>query len=242
MNPLISILDTCRSTNSVLNELTDAPGGTVIATRCQTAGRGQRGNSWEAEPGKNLTFSMLFRPTELEATRQFELSMIVSLAIADAIDTRLPDGVSTTIKWPNDIYIGLEKICGILIENKLSGRLIERAIAGVGINVNQRQFLSDAPNPTSLIHHNGGTTTDLDTFLAEVTGRMAAYASEYFAAPYPQSLKTAYMRRLMWTHGEHPFRDAEGSFQAHITDVALDGMLRLSNGRSYAFKEVAYII
>ncbi|MBD5233024.1 MAG: biotin--[acetyl-CoA-carboxylase] ligase [Bacteroidales bacterium] len=242
MKPDITILDSCTSTNSVLNGLTDAADCTVIATHTQTAGRGQRGNSWEAEPGKNLTFSMLFRPTSLEAARQFELSMIVSLAIADAIDSRLPEGIRTTIKWPNDIYIGLEKVCGILIENKLAGRNIERAIAGVGINVNQTEFLSDAPNPTSIILHNGGATTDLTQFLTDVTSRMADYAARYFASPNPAALKSEYMSRLMWTDGTNPFRDADGTFTARITDVALDGILTLSNGRQYAFKEVAYII
>ena len=98
----------------------DAPAGTVLAARMQTAGRGQRGASWEAEPGKNLTFSQLFRPDRLHAARQFELSMLVSLAIADTVDDLIAHtGLSAKIKWPNDIYVGDRKICGILIENKL---------------------------------------------------------------------------------------------------------------------------
>lgn len=240
--PVITILDTCTSTNAVLAADTDAPHGTVIATRNQTAGRGQRGNSWEAEPGKNLTFSMLLRPCGLPVNRQFELSMLVSLAIADAIDSQLPDGLRTTIKWPNDIYVGMGKICGILIENKLEGAAIGRSIAGIGINVNQRLFRSDAPNPVSLIMLNGGRETALDEFLADVTERIARTTDAYLAAPDPAALKERYMSRLMWTTGPHPFADADGLFEARITDVELDGMLHLSNGKSYAFKEVAYII
>ncbi len=240
MSARITMLDECGSTNAVLADMPDAPGDTVIATRCQTAGRGQRGNSWEAEPGKNLTFSMLLRPAGLHAARQFELSMLVSLAITDSLDAHLPEGKRCVVKWPNDIYIGLEKICGILIENKLAGSEIERAIAGVGINVNQRKFLSDAPNPTSLIHHNGGRENDLDALLAEVCDRIALYCARYMASPDPAALKERYMSRLMWTAGAHPFADSEGSFMAHITDVALDGTLSLSNGKKYAFKEVRF--
>ena len=108
--------------------------------------------------------------------------------------------------------------------------------------MNQTEFLSDAPNPTSIILHNGGATTDLTQFLTDVTSRMADYAARYFASPNPAALKSEYMSRLMWTDGTNPFRDADGTFTARITDVALDGILTLSNGRQYAFKEVAYII
>ena len=150
-SPEITVLDSCRSTSSEFTDPDRFRHGAVIATREQTAGRGQRGNSWEAEPGKNLTFSMLLRPRGLHAARQFELSMVVSLAIADAIDALLPQGVRTAVKWPNDIYIGMEKVCGILIENRLAGPFIEYSVAGIGININQRRFLSDAPNPTSAV-------------------------------------------------------------------------------------------
>lgn len=240
--PVITNLDSCTSTNAVLAADTDAPHGTVVATRNQTAGRGQRGNTWEAEPGKNLTFSMLLRPDGLPVNRQFELSMLVSLAIADAIDSQLPEGIRTSIKWPNDIYVGMGKICGILIENKLEGAAIGRSIAGIGINVNQRLFRSDAPNPVSLVMLNGGHETPLDEFLADVTQRIARTTDAYLAHPNPAALKERYKSRLMWTTGEHPFSDADGRFEARITDVDLNGMLHLSNGKTYAFKEVSYII
>ncbi|MCM1066141.1 MAG: biotin--[acetyl-CoA-carboxylase] ligase [Muribaculaceae bacterium] len=243
MTPSVEILPRCGSTNSELAARIDAPHGAVLVAVEQTAGRGQRGNSWEAEPGKNLTFSQLLRPSRLPAARQFELSMAVSLAIAEAIDGLLPEGVCTSIKWPNDIYIGTGKVCGILIENKLAGALIERSIAGIGINVNQQIFLSDAPNPTSIIMHNGGRDTDLRAFLADVSERIVRTFDAYEAAGRPEDLKAAYMARLMCTRGEHTFADAaHGTFKACITDVDYDGMLTLSNGCHYAFKEVTFII
>lgn len=243
MTPHIIVLDSCPSTNSHLAALADAPHGTVVAAVEQTAGRGQRGNSWEAEPGCNLTFSQLLRPAALPAPRQFELSMAVSLAIADAIDAHLPAGVRCTIKWPNDIYVGMRKICGILIENKLAGISIERAIIGAGINVNQRKFISDAPNPTSIINENGGLETPLQPFLTEVTQRIIDTFDNYDSAPDPAALKERYMARLMWTSGEHPFSTPErGTFLDHIADVAFDGTLTLGCGSRHAFKEISYII
>ncbi|MCX4264653.1 MAG: biotin--[acetyl-CoA-carboxylase] ligase [Muribaculaceae bacterium] len=246
---MIRFLDSCASTSSELALCDDAPHGFVVAARSQTAGRGQRGNSWEAEPGKNLTFSILLRPCNLHPARQFELSMVVSLAIADAIDKLLPAGLRTIVKWPNDIYVGLEKICGILIENKLSptpggtgGMVIERSIAGIGINVNQKVFLSDAPNPTSVILHNGGAETSLEPFLADVCRNILEYWSAYEAAPDAEVLRQHYFSRLLWTSGEHRFADKDGRFTAHIVSVASDGMLTLSNGRTYAFKEVSFLV
>lgn len=241
-SPEITVLDSCRSTSSEFTDPDRFRHGAVIATREQTAGRGQRGNSWEAEPGKNLTFSMLLRPRGLHAARQFELSMVVSLAIADAIDALLPQGVRTAVKWPNDIYIGLEKVCGILIENRLSGPFIDYSIAGIGININQRRFLSDAPNPTSVILHNGGVESDLSESLKDVCTRILEYWARFEANPDPHRLKNEYFRRLIWTEGDHPFADASGRFMAHITDVDSDGILHLSNGKTYAFKEVSFLI
>lgn len=241
-SPEITVLDSCRSTSSEFTDPDRFRHGAVIATREQTAGRGQRGNSWEAEPGKNLTFSMLLRPRGLHAARQFELSMVVSLAIADAIDALLPQGVRTAVKWPNDIYIGMEKVCGILIENRLAGPFIEYSVAGIGININQRRFLSDAPNPTSVILHNGGRENSLEDCLQDVCIRILDYWHRFESAPDPEALKSEYFSRLIWTSGEHPFSDAGGRFTAHITDVGPDGTLHLSNGRKYAFKEVSFLI
>lgn len=243
MKPFFEILDACTSTNTLMSGRTDAPHGSVLAARAQSHGRGQRGNSWESEPGRNLTFSLMLRPAALPAARQFELSMVVSLAIADAIDALLPEGVRTTVKWPNDIYIGLGKVCGILIENRLCEARVDSSIVGAGINVNQRRFTSDAPNPVSVIHHNGGRETDLDTFLRDVTARITADWDAYSAAPDPEALSERYFARLLWTTGDHPFRDADGrTFTSHITSVASDGTLTLANGRSFLFKEVSFII
>ncbi len=244
MIPFITWLDVCASTNAVLSDMPDAEAATVIAARSQTAGRGQRGASWEAQPGANLTFSQLFRPSSMHAARQFELSMLISLAVADTIDNVLKLAncdKRAKIKWPNDIYVDDYKISGILIENKLSGACIDRSIAGIGLNVNQRVFLSDAPNPISLINIIG-TETALEPLLETLAGRLADYVDNYNGDA--AALKQRYMQRLYRGDGhEYTFMRPDGTqFRAAITDVETDGTLHLSDGNAYAFKEVAYKI
>lgn len=243
MKAPIEILDSCPSTNAVLAARPDLPHGYTVVARSQTAGRGQRGNSWEAEPGKNLTFSLLLRPKELPVTRQFELSMVVALAVKEAIDNALAaygSPLHADIKWSNDIYVADKKICGILIENKLAGINIERSVVGIGINVNQTVFLSDAPNPTSLALLTGAEV-QLEQLLEEVVDTIVARFDAYELSPAPSQLKAAYMACLTRTSGMHPFTDAQhGRFYAHITDVDFDGTLTLSNGCRYAFKELTF--
>lgn len=237
----IITLPSCASTSAVLADMPDAPAGTVVSAVAQTAGRGQRGNFWEAEPGKNLTFSQLLRP-DWPAARQFELSMVIAIAIAEGIDKAL-GAKRTTIKWPNDIYVDDKKICGILIENKLGGANIERLIAGIGINVNQRQFRSDAPNPVSIWHYTG-EEQPLEPLLQDICNHISESCEAYIAAPDPEMLSARYHERLYRFDGhEHAFREPGGEpFEAKIESVALDGMFSLSNGKSYAFKEIAYVI
>lgn len=239
---MIRWLDTCRSTNAeAAAGAASLDHGDVIATREQTAGRGQRGNSWEAEPGRNLTFSMLLRPTALLPSRQFEISMAVSLAIVGVLDRHLPVGMKAKIKWPNDIYVGDRKICGILIEHSLLGTSIEHTVVGVGVNVNQLRFESDAPNPVSLVQLLG-RETPLEPLLEEFAGAMVGMADSYDAV----RLRSAYFAALYRGDGCYQYVDAATGirFDAEIADVAADGILtlRLRDGecRRYAFKEVIF--
>ena len=238
-------LEETPSTNTWLREHAAELGhGTIVTTGCQSAGRGQRGNSWESEPGKNLTLSILVRPAGIPAVRQMAISRAVSLAIVDWLDGYLPDGMTASIKWPNDIYVGDRKICGILIEHALTGTGIDRTIIGVGINVNQEKFLSDAPNPVSLIQLTC-REHQLGTMLAEVGGQIISRIESEMAASGLLT-ESEYASRLWRREGFHPYRDADGEFMAEIAGVAPDGMLTLrrSDGTtsSYAFKEVQAII
>ena len=206
----------------------------VVWADYQTAGKGQGTNSWESERGKNLLFSILYHPQDIPANRQFQISMAVSLAIADALGEQIGD---VSIKWPNDIYWRNAKIGGILIENRLMGQTIKDSIIGVGINVNQRQFHSDAPNPVSLwqIH---GHETDRETLLRSILDRFSLYINK--------DVKSRYVNMLYRRKGFHPYCDKDGAFMAEFKDVEDDGHLVLSkeNGQQcrYAFKEIQFVI
>lgn len=122
--------------------------GTIIVAKKQISGKGQADNKWESEDGKNLTFSIILKPDFLEVACQFMISKMVSLSLMDFLKNLSIDNIS--IKWPNDIYIGNNKIAGILIENSIKGIVYNYAIVGIGININQTQFSSGIPNPVSL--------------------------------------------------------------------------------------------
>lgn len=236
-------LDSTTSTNSAIAALgLSAENGTVVTAYAQSAGRGQRGNSWESEPGKNITLSILWKPQTVQASEQFILSEAVALAVADTVDEVSP--TPAEVKWPNDIYVGNRKICGILIENSLQGRSISRTIAGVGLNVNQTVFLSDAPNPVSLAMLTGGEL-DRDKIQTGLIAHLRERLAQADTVGSCASLHDEYIGRLWRRDGWHPWiiPDTQQSpFMARIADVALTGHLTLEtpDGRHtvYAFKEV----
>lgn len=237
-----------KSTNTYLKRMAALlPTGTVIYTYRQTAGRGQKGNSWESEDGKNLTFSILLKHPGIEAKRQFYVSEAVSLAVAEVL-SRYTEGIS--IKWPNDVYWGDRKMCGMLIENSLSADGgIDYSIPGVGININQEHFVSDAPNPVSLKNVTG-RDYDLEALLREVCERIEAECGMLAQATQAQldALHRRYLDRLYRNDGQlHTWELPGGSrFQASIASVAPDGMFTLQrpdgSQASYAFKQVKHVV
>ena len=227
------------------HDYADAPHGTALMARAQTAGRGQRGNSWESEPGKNVSLSVMLRPAAIPAQSQFCISEAVALAVARTLDRYLPEDVHTAIKWPNDIYVGDKKIAGILIENALCGSRIDRSIAGIGVNINQETFLSEAPNPVSLIHFTH-KAVDVQQFAREMTDCLLALMQEVEADSL--ALHEQYLEKLWRRRGYHPYRDAATgmAFDAAIDDIAPTGHItlidKLGARYTYAFKEVAALL
>lgn len=192
------------STNTLIKTMPAVMHGTVVVAENQTAGRGQRGNSWEAEPGMNLTFSLLLEPEHIPARRQFAISRAVALAITDCLSHWLRNSADDiAIKWPNDIYVGDRKICGILIENSLQGDRICRSIVGVGLNVNQTVFRSDAPNPVSMAQI-AGFGFDLDTLLADVVTTILSYFNAEDCSEGTVS-EREYAERLWRRNGFHRY-------------------------------------
>jgi BirA family biotin operon repressor/biotin-[acetyl-CoA-carboxylase] ligase len=219
------------STNRWLKTHGDESNLCVVA-EYQTAGRGCGTNSWESERGKNLTFSMLIHPKDIPASEQFRITEIVSVALCETI------GMEASIKWPNDIYVGERKICGILIENRLQGSVMKDSVIGIGLNVNQTVFMSDAPNPVSIKQLTGCDMDRgalLDNFLQtfeEVSAR--------------KDVGSDYRKRLFRLGRKAAFADETGRFEGTIVDVEPDGhlLIRDETGqvRQYAFKEVQFLI
>lgn len=241
---MIEILPEASSTNTAMAQALavcpNMPHGHAIMAGTQTAGRGQRGNSWEAEPGQNITLSLLLRPESLEARHQFAISEAVALGV---VHTLRQYSIDSHVKWPNDIYAATDmKICGILIENTLTGMHIDHSIAGIGLNVNQTAFTSNAPNPISMAMITGNRYSTTEVAAAMVKNILKLMKSDRNA------LHSEYMQQLWRGNGYHNYRDtASGKiFSARITDVALTGhmTLMLQNGeeRTYAFKEVSAIL
>jgi BirA family biotin operon repressor/biotin-[acetyl-CoA-carboxylase] ligase len=232
------------STNTEVKKPGYRHGDAVIAKE-QTAGRGQRGNRWSSNPGENLTFSLVWEPTFLEAKRQFLLSEAVALALTDTLGEY---NIKAKIKWTNDIYVGRKKICGILIEHDIEGTHLSRSIIGVGLNVNQAEFVSDAPNPISLLQILGHEI-EREALLDEIVAHFYKLYTQY-TAPSPtldrNTLHTRYTMQLYRKDSLATYRDAEGPFIATLRDVAPDGRLLLEDQqgtlRSYLFKEVTYVI
>ena len=235
-------IDETDSTNRWLRRLysTDHESSLAVWAEYQTAGQGCGSNSWESEGGKNLTFSLLLHPTEIPAECQFRISEAVSVAICETLDGLLPREHEVTIKWPNDIYVGDQKICGILIENQLRGRLISDSIVGIGLNVNQMEFKSDAPNPVSAAQIIGHEV-DREALLQALLQRLPATMELV-----PEALMQTYRGRLYRREGYHPFRDSHGGFEAKVMNVLDDGRLVLldteGTARIYTFKEVEFLI
>ncbi len=215
---------------------------TIVAARRQTGGRGQRGNSWEAEEGKNLTFSMFMKPEGFPARDQFALSEAVALAVVDSLACQ---GIDARVKWPNDIYVGDRKICGILIEHVVTGMDITHTVAGVGLNVNQTEFRSDAPNPVSMANL-AGREFDTEELLSDLGAKIRAYCERSFTPEGRSGLHGMFKNNLWRGDGAfHPFSEPDRErFEARIADVEPGGMLVLEKKDGscsrYAFKEVVF--
>ncbi|MFO7978067.1 MAG: biotin--[acetyl-CoA-carboxylase] ligase [Bacteroidales bacterium] len=216
--------------------------GTLVITREQTAGRGQGNTSWESEPGSNLTFSVILKPSFLEVSRQFLLTKVISLAVKEVIERRVaPHRVS--IKWPNDIYIGNGKVCGMLIENRIMGSQFQVCVAGIGINVNQRVFRSQAPNPVS-VSQITQSLHDRDEILNDFCSTLD---KRYLQLQNQQTalLDHDYLQALLGMNKPREFMEAGRKFTATITGVSEYGWLILMDERGcrqeYDLKQIRFL-
>lgn len=215
--------------------------GLAVAAIFQENGRGQRGNSWESQDGMNLTFSLLLRPTFLRVEEQFALSKIIALSICEWINR---NGCVAKIKWPNDIYVGDNKVCGILIENSFSGPTLDISVIGIGLNLNQTIFPSDLPNPTSM-KLICSKDFQPEKVMVEVVNIIQNYYIKLKLSNMNE-LNELYINSLYRFGNFFDFTSNEGKFRAKIVGIKNSGELILETeiGQQlfFAFKEVSFII
>jgi BirA family transcriptional regulator, biotin operon repressor / biotin---[acetyl-CoA-carboxylase] ligase len=232
------------STNSYLKELLSnskpVPEGTVIMAESQYAGRGQHNNGWHSEPGKNLTFSLLLKPSFLPAAQQFDLTRAVSLGIIEALEPVLGDDLR--IKWPNDIYYKDKKLGGILIENILQGNQIKNSVVGIGLNINQDDFpleIAKAVSIKQILHRD----YDLRFILSEICKNIeAAYLN--LRSNRFEDVRNAYMARLYWLNEDKMFKVKERVFKGKIIGVKENGPLIVADATQtseYNQKEIEFL-
>jgi len=237
----------CHSTNDEASRLIESSNvleGTLVITNHQTAGRGQRGNTWVSEAGKNLTFSLLIKPSFLPVKDQFYLNMAISLGLIDYLSAALKAEVK--IKWPNDIIVSDKKICGILIENHVHGQHIPHIIVGIGLNVNQIFF--SISTATSMTLQKGGEFL-LEQVLPDLLGCLETRYLQLRSGNF-EELNRAYHSLLYWIGEKHFFSTTSqsppigGEFEGTITGVDELGKLKVETEqgtRTFGVKEVGFI-
>lgn len=237
--------DSLSSTNSYLAELLaqqKLAEGTVLIAKQQTAGRGQLQNVWESEAYQNITMSLVLYPTFLPIAQHFLLNQAIALAVYDTIQQILSKQVK--IKWSNDIYVAQRKIAGILIQNNLQGNIIQQSIIGIGLNVNQQLFLSNAPNPTSLTIETG-EYFNLDNLIAQLCKNLE---NRYLQLRQQklQQIRQDYVNSLYqineWHHYERTHNQEH--FLGKIEGVKDDGHLIMQTNRGlelFNLKEIKFL-
>ncbi len=258
-------LDSIDSTNAYANKLllhSPLEDGVVIWSHEQFAGRGQHDHIWVSETGKNLTFTVIFRPAFLAPDRQFLLNKVVALAVIDFLATSLlnsstsrpareespgSSGIiqpSLSIKWPNDIYVGDLKIGGILIEHKIMGYMLETSLAGIGVNINQTHFTPDIPNPGSLIQFLHRETSLKDALL--MVCRYLDLRYNTLKESGPESLDFDFNQHLLGFGKWRKFTCLEDTLEGNIRGVNSLGQLLIETrtGETLQFnhREVEYIL
>ena len=242
MKTKIIRLEEIDSTNRYLKDYREEGDEEMIVAVAdyQTAGKGQGTHTWESEKGKNLLFSIKVYPHWIPVRRQFVLSMAGALAVKDALDSYVEN---ITFKWPNDVYWNDQKISGTLIENTIDSKGIKSCVFGIGLNVNQLVFHSDAPNPVSLAQILGHEV-DRDEVLKKILDGFEKYYELLRRADY-MDVSGIYHLSLYRRKGFHPYRDADGEFEGALVEVEDDGHLILHDRqgriRSYAFGEISIV-
>ena len=239
-------LENIDSTNNeAKRRISELDNLSVVSAMSQSGGRGQQGNSWLSEAGKNLQFSVILKQ-QIHAYDQFVISQMASLAVVDLLGEY---DIEAKIKWPNDIYIDNKKVCGILIENAISGKWITSSIIGIGLNVNQRNFDVSIPDPISMTLCSGNDF-DLKQLLTQYIGILSEYIDRFchITGGYNR-LNQLYLAQMWKRNVESEYIDNTTSpaarFTGTIRGVSSVGHLLIETKegelKEFAFKDVSYV-
>ena len=215
--------------------------GTIIYTNYQSAGRGQKQNTWESEDGKNLLFSIVLYPELVKPEDQFIISMSVSLGVCDFLKSFIP---ACKIKWPNDIYTVNDKIAGILIENSISENTLKSTIAGIGLNINQERFSHDILNPVSLKMLTG-KEHDLDLCLKQIAFFLDSRYKQLLSGSRDE-IRNEYIAYLYRLGEWHNYKTERGLLYGRIISVSDTGCLMLEESlnkiHEFRFNDIDFIL
>lgn len=231
----------CNSTNTLAQQLCQQPAisdGTLVITDNQTAGRGQRGNSWESDAGLNFTFSLILKTGFIQAQDQFYLNIAVSLGILNYLRSRTD--APSHIKWPNDILIDSKKVCGILIENSIKGPFLSYSIVGVGLNINQVSFSTDRVSSLKKISEKTYSLPD------ELEALMLNLEKFYLQLRQqnPKPLLDSYYQNLFWLGEEKKFRSSGMEWSGTITGIDNAGRLKVrtsTDEKVFGVKDIEFV-
>ncbi len=238
----VDFLTECHSTNTVLMDLAkngEVEEGYLVYTAHQTGGKGQRGNAWIDQLGKNALLSVLLLPNYLNPSEQFMLNLTVSLGVLKTT-ARYIDEKRLKLKWPNDILIHDRKICGILIESVIQGNKLEKAVIGIGFNLNQQDF--GAFHATSVLNETGEEVV-LEDFIENLLIDL-----EYFLLKLKNGQRDTLIQlyhEKLYRKGElGTYKDEEGIFEGTILGVDPSGKLIMNSGgklKHYGMKEIQFL-
>jgi len=241
---IIEKLEVVDSTNNYFSKVlkkSKYPEGSITTSSYQSSGKGQGSNFWESEKGKNLLFSLVLYPDFLPIDKNFLLSKVVSLGIVDYLRSK---STEIKIKWPNDIYYGDKKIAGILIENTIKVSTINQCIVGVGLNLNQSKFISDAPNPISVKQITGDTYSTFNELIS-----LRRYIHNFYEMLQEgryKEINEKYIKYLYRFNEFFTFKSLNKFFKAKITGVNENGHLQVHTTKNekfeFAFKEIEFVI
>ncbi len=234
-----------ESTNNYASDLLkqeNLPEGTVIHSNYQTAGRGQQGNTWESEAGKNLLLSVILYPLKIKPEDQFLISMAVSLGVLDFVKSLMR---GCTIKWPNDIFAADRKIGGLLIENSILNNKIISSVTGIGLNINQVDFPRYVPNAVS-VKMITGKDYDLRDSLRQLLSRLDRRYRQLLSEK-SQRMRNEYISSVYGFMEWRTYRTiSEGNLYGKIIGITQSGQLMIEDEdgavNNFNFKEIEFII